>query len=380
MTSRPSPVLPQALPDLATLRTWVGAGAGPRATIYLPLQRSFPESQQNAVQLDHAARELEQRLAAAGVPDPGAWAARLRGIETDVRRLGAWPAALAALLDAGAQHVVGLHAATPFRVTLASSFALRPLLGALRRASRYRVLAVSAGRVALFEGGPEGVGPEAIPGLPQSLEDALGSETTEKELRMRGTRAGGGAPVFYSHGDSRDQRKLDLARFHEALGRALAGHLGDGALPMVLFASDEHQAGLRAAAKIPVLIAEGVEGNPDRLSPAELHAAAWPLVERWLGVREQAGWERARNRGKGVDLLDDVGAAAVAGRVRRLWIDAARSIAGRIDPETGRVVAGGGDDDVLDALAEIVVARGGEVIPVAGSSLPSGTGAAAELH
>jgi hypothetical protein len=66
--------------------------------------------------------------------------------------------------------------------------------------------------------------------------------------------------------------------------------------------------------------------------------------------------------------------------VRRLWLDAARHIGGRIDRKTGRSSEGTGDDDVLDALAAIVLARGGEVIPVPAAALPSATGVAAELH
>src|SRR5690606_794361 len=71
---------------------------------------------------------------------------------------------------------------------------------------------------------------------------------------------------------------------------------------------------------------------------------------------------------------------AAAGRVARLWVDASRSLPGRLDPATGRVELDAGDGDVLDALCEAVLARGGEVIPVAAEQLPSPTGAAAELR
>ena len=379
---RPESIAPQALPSAETLRGWVAAARGLRATVYLPLQWSVPAVKQNAILLADASREVEARLGAAGLSaeTAGAWAARLRAVKLGPNG-GAGPAALALLLDEQALQAVAMHVATPYRVTVASAFALRPLLAAMRRASRYRVLTVSANRVALFEGGPEGLAPAPQPGLPESLEDALGAEKSGNELRVRGSRAGGGSPIFYSHGAARDERKLDLERFHQALGRVLAGHLGDGSLPLVLIATEEHQSGLRAAAKMPALLADGVVCNPDRLSPAELHAAAWPLVERWLGdpARDGSSWERARNRGKGLDLLDDIGAAAVSGRVRRLWVDAEQGVPGRLDA-AGRVVAGSAADDALDGLVEAVLARGGEVIPMPAASLPSKTGAAAELH
>jgi hypothetical protein len=382
MTSKAEPVHPEVLPDREGLRAWLARATQPRVSVLLPLQRSGPEVRQNAALLDRAAREVEQR-AAEREPARGRWADRLRAVEIAPKQLVGAPAALALFGDPRELRAFALPEAVPFRVALGASFALRPLLTALQQATPYRVLAVSARRVALFEGGADGLAGTPRPGLPASLEDALGSETTEKQLRVRGTRTAGSAPAFYSHRSGKDERKLDLARFHEALARALAAELPDDGVPLVLAGTEEHQGGLRAQAKLPTLLGEGVAGNSDHLSPHELHARAWPVVQRWLATRREADgarWERARNAGKGLDLLDDIGAAAAAGRVRRLWVDAARALPGRVDPHSGRVLEGAGDDDVLDALAELVLVRGGEVVPVAAASLPSATGAAAELH
>jgi hypothetical protein len=304
-------------------------------------------------------------------------------VDLDLARLSPATRALALLLDERGLRAVGLHTDTPWAVSVASSFALRPLLGALHRSARYRVLAISVNRVAHYEGDADGLREVPLPGVPASLPDALGEELTGKELRMRGTQRGGSAPAFYSHGSGKEERKLDLVRFHEALARALAGALGDSALPIVLAATDEHQSGLRATAKLGALLDDGLAGNFDHATPAELAARSAPLVERWLARRIEegaGGWERARNRGKALDLLDDVGAAALAGRVSRLWVDATRAVPGRLDPTTGHVVPGRGDDDALDALCEAVLVRGGEVVPVDAASLPSPTGAAAELR
>jgi len=352
-------------------------------TVQLPIQRSVPEVRQNALLLERAAREVEQRLLALGAPAARASesAAALLRVDLDLARLAPGTRAVAVLLDERELRAVALPVETPYAVTVASSFALRPLLGALHRHARYRVLAVSVKRVAHFEGESEDLREVPLLGVPASLSDALGDELTEKEFRVRGTGRGGTSPSYYSHGAGTDERKLDLTRFHEALARALTGALGDSALPIVLAATEEQQSGLRATSKLPALLDEGVTGNFDHASAAELAARSAPIVERWLARRaeESAGaWERARNRGKAADLLDDVGAAALAGRVSRLWIDATRAVPGRLDPHTGQAVAG--DGDALDALCELVLARGGDVIPVDAAHLPSASGAAAELR
>ena len=101
------------------------------------------------------------------------------------------------------------------------------------------------------------------------------------------------------------------------------------------------------------------------------------LAERARDARGR--YEAARNAGKALDLLDDVAAAAVAGRIRRIWLEDGRSMAGRVDLASGRIVASEGDD-VYDSLAAAVLARAGEVFVVDAAAMPTATGVAAEVH
>ena len=383
---RPHPVFAQRLPKLEELRSWLepAAAAPSRVTAYLPLQRAIPDVRQNPLLLERAAREAEQGLLEIGVSASRAHdrADAIRRVEIDLATLGPGPAALALLIDDETTRCVALHVPTAYQVVVGSAFALRPLLIAWHAHARYRVLAVSINRIACFEATPEGIALIELPDVPTSLADALGEQLTEKELRMRGTARGGSAPAYYSHGSARDEREVDLTRFHEVLTRALTPALADPSLPVVLAATDDHQSGLRAGHKLPALLDEPLTGNFDHAAPAALHERAGPIVARWLERRRDealAGWERARNRGKTADLLDDVAAAALAGRVQRLWVDAARTLPGELDPVTGRCLPDGAND-VLDAIVELVLRKGGEVRPVEAERLPSTTGAAAELR
>jgi hypothetical protein len=371
-----------SLPGLEELRAWVEPESETRVSLYLPLEQHLREHHGNVQLRDQALRDLEQKLTALGIAG-APWSERMRAIEIDVRKLAPRTATLAIFADDKTERAVPLHAALPLSVSVGSTFALRPLLGVLAHSSRYRLLAVSENRVALFDGGAAGLAATPHPGIPTSLIDALGALSNEKEHRVRGTGVGGATAVSYSHGTAKEERKLDRERFHAAVAAALAPVLKDDGIPLVVAGTDEHRSALRERLKLQAFLDEGVAGNVDALGPVELHERAWPLVEGWCAARAAAckgHYERARNRGKGLDLQDDVAAAAVAGRVRRLWLDAARHIGGRIDRKTGRSSEGTGDDDVLDALAEIVLARGGEVIPVPAAALPSATGVAAELH
>jgi hypothetical protein len=370
-----------SLPGTSEVRAWIDGASQPRVSVYMSLPHASSDAEHQR-QRDQLARDLERKIGALGI-DGAPWAKRLRGVEVDARQLDPRVATLAIFADTQSQRVVPLRAALPQRLVVGDAFALRPLLGVLVRSSRYRLLVVSAHRVALFDGGPNGLAPSPHPGVPKSLSDLLGSETTEKELRMRGTRSGGGAPAVYSHGGGHDERKLDLDRFHGALAAVLDPLLPDDGIPLVLASTEEHHAALRKTAKLPGLLDAFVRGNADALTPLELHERAWPIVAYECAARAESvaeSYESARDRGKGRDLLDDVAAAAVTGRVRRLWVDAERRVELRVDRTSGRTSPGTETDDALDAIVELVLAHGGEVIPVAASALPSASGLAAQLH
>jgi hypothetical protein len=340
---------------------------------------------QNDVRRRQAVEAVEKRLESLGIAAQEA-ARRSALLDASLREFTHRPPSrgtLAGFASGSEVHCIPFGALVPFFVSVGKRFVLRPLLRALQIEGPYRVLTVSTKHVALFEGDARGLRRAAQGALPNSLEDALGSEKTEKQLRLRGTAAGGGAPVYYTHHDASQERKIDLLRFHHAVAAALNARLATDAVPLVLAADATHQSGLRAELRVPGLIEAAVTASPDYWTEAQVHEHSWPHVaaaRASLGCAAAESWERARNMGKGVDLLDDIGSAAVAGRVRRLWLDGDRALAGGVDPATGRTLPGAADEDVLEALAELVLSRGGEVRIVAGSNLPSPTGAAAELR
>jgi len=377
------PVQPHALPNIQALRALALPRPGPLVSLYVPLHRTFSEARANAATWDGAVADAETDLEEAGLSTAEAQGIRkqLSVVETDLRRLKRPAAGLAAFHDRADLHVYALPGAPVRSLTVAENFALRPLLDAIHHNQRHYVLALSANRVALFQGDASGLEAISAQGVPASLEDALGSELTANELRVRGTQAGGGAPVFFSHDGARDERKLDLERFHHRIARAIEAALAGCDEPIVLVATQAHHSGLRAALRTPRLLAEGVQISPDHLSPAELHARSWPVVERALAAEEAtlAGeYERAMNRGKGLHRIDDVAAAAAAGRVRRLWVKPAERMPGAVDLATGALVGGRERDDVLDGLVTLVLRHGGDVIAV--DRIPSGAAVAAELH
>lgn len=366
------------------LRDLVTEGAGLRATILLPLEATLTGSQRNAVVRRHAMEALGKKLAGWEV-DPGEqerWTARLEAVRLDPRQRGHGARGLLVLMDERATWVHPLVVDVEPAVHVARDFRLRELLRSLRRERPWRVLAVSTNRVRLLAGDAGGLEPVDAAELPGSMEDALGRQLEEPYLGVRGA-GPGNVPHRFGVGGAGDERPVDLERFHRALATALRKEVDEDDGPLVLVADETHQAGLRAVLELPTLLPEGVEGNPDHWSEAELHERAWPRVLAAIEAGERAAseqWEQARRRGKGAERLADVAAAAAAGRVHRLWVDAGRGEPGRVDPERGDVIPGSGDDDTLDAIVALVLRHGGQVHAVPGDSLPEDHPALAELR
>src|SRR5262249_31090990 len=83
--------------------------------------------------------------------------------------------------------------------------------------------------------------------------------------------------------------------------------------------------------------------------------------------------------GAALSNLRRAATAAVAGRVSRMWIDPKRRVETHIDPTSGGLVEPLGDEDALDELAMLGLARGGEAVVCADGQL-EGSGFVAELR
>ena len=367
----------------AELRWLLEPRPGPLASLFVPLEHE--DRAQNPLRVRNAVREAVAGLEARGIGNRQLRERRDRMESLLARRdLFDHPAGGLAVFDHPAgTRVLVLPFAPPERVAVADTFEVRPVIRNLLHVARYRVLAVSPKRVALYEGDPSGLREVPRGPIPGSLEEVVGTDYVEDTLNFHSTRAGGRDPVYHSHGSAKDGRELDLERFHRALVAGCEQRLNGDPLPTVVAGDPSHLAALRASRRLREVLPEGIPGNPDLLPPHELHARAWPLVEKALRAREDeilASFERAFKVDKARVGIPAVAEAAVMGRIRRLFLVRDVRVPGRFDPETGAVELGeGGSPDVLDDIAEAVLRRGGGVLILEPGRLPVEEPAAAEL-
>lgn len=271
---------------------------------------------------------------------------------------------------------------------VADSFHIKPLILFLQTNKRYFVLALSQKQVTLYEGTREALGPVNLAELPSSMADVLGIERQERHINLRTLGQNSAGPIFHGHGAPSESRKDDLSRYFRAIDLALWEVFRDGASPLILAGVDSYFPIYREISRCPNLAEQGVSGNFDQASPDEIHEQVQPVVRAIFQGREEAAisaYESAHARGAGIEDVNTIARLSIHGRVRRLLLAEGAHAWGRLDRESGAISPAASqqdarDDDILDDLAEGVLARGGDVMIVAANHMRRGAVAAAILR
>jgi hypothetical protein len=363
---------------------------GPCVSIYLPLGRRFPDSQQDVVRFRNLLRQAEASLALVmDVAAVEAFTAPLHELADNDRFWLHSRSGLAVYLHADFFKVYKLQRVVPPLVVVANSFHLKPLLRVFQSADRFQVLAMTRDHVRLYQGNRDTMDEVTLhASVPRTLTEALGEQVTDSHTALKPVgHLGHGGAILAMHGGSgsrKDELDKDTQRFFRAVDRAIVEHhTKPVGVPMVLAALPEHHALFREVSHNPLLLPDAISGNPDAFTLDELREKAWSIVEPRYTSR-LAGYIDEYREGVPRHLssaeLSEVAMAALGGRVRTLLIEDDRIVPGRVDRLTGRLFHGELSDphagDMLDDLAEIVLRRGGDAVIVPRDRMPSVTGIA----
>jgi hypothetical protein len=375
-------------PTPEDLRNLLAPRTEPCISLFLPLPRHGPDLASAPLRFRALVRQAESLLGerydarrVKGLLAP------LSGLAEAADVLGAGPEGLAVFRADGLFETYRLWPPPPERVVVADSFHVKPLLRSLQEGDRFYVLALGSRRVALFEGTGRGLVPHAVPGLPAPLESPGAVETGVRGGPPRGGSRPPGSGAGRAPGEGEGGRREELLRYFRAVDAALRDALEAG-VPLLAAGAASLLPLFREVCGHRSLHPEGVEGAVDDLGADELHARSLPSALRALEARDAAlvdDFRRQLDRGLAADVLTRVAEAAVSGRVRRLLVADGKPLFGRADRTTGEVTLHAGqsgpqDDDVLDDLAEIVLARGGEVLVLDPSRMPDDLSAVATFR
>lgn len=350
-------------------------------SLYMPTHRAGRDTEQDPIRFGNLLREAEERLLAKGMRSPEV-RELLKPAQQLAEKPGFWRHQSDGLAVFLASDVFrSYRVPLPFEelVVVANRFHFKPLLPLFTNDGHFYILALSQNEVRLLEGTRHTVDEIDVESLSQGLVDALGYERYEKQLQFHtGTSAGPGSRSAMFHGhDVGDDAKARIVRWFHKIDDELPGVFTGEQSPLVLAGVDYLFPLYRAANTYPHLVDDGVPGNPEELSPAELHARAWPLVEPIFAASgEEAIGEYKRLRGTGKTTADvrEVVLAAHQGRVDTLFVPVGVQIWGEVDPAANSVHVhqdpNGGDADLLDLAAIETILRGGSVYAVEPGRVP----------
>jgi hypothetical protein len=369
------------------------AKSGERVSIYIPVETAGPATRENPIRFKNAVRQAEELL----IPlMPRAEEARrlldpIRALEDDKEFWENQGRGFAAFVDAQEVRTFRLPFDVPEVVSVAHVYHLKPLLPFLTENAAYFLLDLNLNHVRLYRADRNEIDEVAIPGLPDSLDNALWPDQwqDQQQLHSTGMGVGGrGTAVTHSSGDeAQDRRKEDILRFFQMIDAALAPMLAEERRPLVIACVPYLKPLYDDANTYRNVLEPVATQDPEAASPEALAARCWPLVESYLQGRERQDRERYGDQlatERAVNAIDSVVAAAVEGRVDTLWVSTDDEVWGRFD-ELAHLISvhdqrQPGDVDLLDRAAVHTLVAGGRVHTVSRERVPDKAVAAAVLR
>jgi hypothetical protein len=333
--------------------------------------------QAERIEFRDLATNAERQLSEAGVAkeDVAAIREELDGLHDDDEfwRFQGWSLAVFATPESLATFRLPNHLLS--MVEVSDRFHVKPLLRAVSFPEVALVLALAQGSVRVIEVAPNvQAGQVDVPGLPRDVASAVG----EASIRGRGP-----------HGrlEGSEGQKVRMRQYAHRVDRALRPLLGGHGVPLILAATEPLDGIYRSVSTYPQLATEGIEGNPEGRSDAELADAARTVLDELNAAalaNVQERYRRLESESRAAADLAVVARAATLGAVDTVLVDIDETIPGSIDEQTGAVELDEKDDavnyGVVDEIARRVWRTDGTVLAVRREDVPEGGPVAAILR
>jgi hypothetical protein len=143
-------------------------------------------------------------------------------------------------------------------------------------------------------------------------------------------------------------------------------------LPIVLAGVKDHIGNMKKLLDQKMLMSESIIGNVEKMKSNELRERVYEILTPFYDQQEIGAvgeLEIAMSRDHAITYLEDIAISAVHGKISKLFVVENRYIWGSINKSSGEIFiaprrVNAHDDDVLDDLCQIVLAKGGEVVVV----------------
>ena len=363
------------------LKTFLIRHAGWHVSLFMPTHRAGRETEQDPIRFRNLLREVEERLLAKGLRSPDV-REMLKPVQRLLQEPGFWrnqSHGLAVFLTPEEFHSYRLPLPFEELVVISHCFHLKPLLPFFASDGHFYILALSQNQVRLLQGTRYTVDEIDLESMPTSMAEALQYERFEKQLQSHtGTSSGTGSRSTMFHGQGiGDEAKGRILLWFHMIDDELPNLLTGGQSPIVLAGVEYLFPLYKEANTYPHLLDKGISGNPEELTPEELHTRAWTLVQPiFMQAQERAATQYSQLAGTGQTTVDvkEAVLAAHHGRVDVLFVALGVQVWGKFDPSTNTIHMHQdpepGDEDLLDLAAIQSILNGATVYAVEPEQVP----------
>jgi hypothetical protein len=262
------------------------------------------------------------------------------------------------------------------RVIVSQRFHVKPLLPLLNDNGRFYILTLSQNNVDLYQADRYQIDQVTVPNLPKSVADALWYDDPERQLQFHPITAQ--TATHHGHEVSAEHKER-LLRFFQQVDKAVVDYLPiNPTAPLILASVGYLQPIYEEANSYNGLLAEGLHGNPDELSPTQLQQQGWDVIAPRFAEKKTAAAEQFQalaNSERASADLNEVVRAAHFGRVDTLFTSLGQQQWGQFDNQSGEVqlyqTAKPDAIELLEATAAQTLLNGGTVYAVAPEEMPA---------
>jgi hypothetical protein len=360
---------------------------GPLISLYQPTHKASPDNKQDPILFKNLIKNIEKTLeelhdfdAVDKIMKP------LYGLKEDKEFWNHSYEGIAVFATVNKCIVYRLDNPVKELALVAKTFHIKPLLKAYQSNENYLLLGLSKENFSLFKGNKNGFIPiEIDKKYPRTLQEVLGYEKTEINL-THGSYSGAGNPAMYhGYGDVNQEIEKDTEKYFRYVDGFVSEHYSKPLkMPVILITLTEHHTLFKQSSNNPFLLEVGINKSIDSMDMKEIQSEAWKIIETIKSKNMPDITETFTNAeadALGSSDLESVAKAAIESRIDTLYIEEDKSIPGKIDKETGKVIFSSTKSldhgDILDDLADIVLSGGGKVTVLSNEEMPSKTGVAA---
>ncbi len=263
---------------------------------------------------------------------------------------------------------------------LSTSLDLGQLVPLTAKNSSFYILGISLNKVRVLEADEHGAEEiDLTSRLPEGMEDALSYYDFEKNLQYHsgGSQTGTGGTIFHGQGGDGDKEDVYIAEYFRRVDEALPQIITHSDRPVVLAAVGEWHPVFRKASTAVEVYDQGITGNPDDLSPLELHHKAKEVLGHYFRHDQQKDRARYTSLMGSAQASYDIGEiapAALDGRIEALFVARGAHRWGVIDRSDNKVdltdEPGENAHDLISKAAIETVLHGGRAYLVDAEELP----------